>query len=202
MQALARLNLRRAAQASPSGGGSGGSAVGGAGDSRAGCAGAPPRPVLLVGYAMKPSREAALAGQGLLQLVPRRLRGGPAVAFVPLDLGRPLGEQPPIGVLLHKGSDELVAGAAGRGGAPAWSDALLRLQRELAQRPDVAVVDPFECTAKVRRRGSSRRVLRVAGMREAWTGGVAIGYCANAPAPAHSLALGSGSGPCARAVQA
>ncbi|GBF98687.1 hypothetical protein Rsub_11401 [Raphidocelis subcapitata] len=139
IQALAQLNLRRAARASAHVGGSSG----------ADGAAATPRTFLLVGYAMKPSREAALAGQGLLPLLPRRPRAGPAVAFVPLDLGRPLGEQPPLDVLLHKGSDELVAGAGGRGGAPAWSEALLRLQRELAQRPQVAVVDPFECTAKV-----------------------------------------------------
>ena len=138
-------------------------------------AAAGPAHVVVVGYAMKASREQQLAEQGLLPLVPqpapaqRRLSsrksgsgggadggagcsgtgmdGGVSVMFMPLDLRRPLAEQGHVDVVLHKASDELVA--AGGGAVPQWSTAMEALQCELRHMPHVCVVDPFEATAKV-----------------------------------------------------
>jgi len=131
---------------------------------------------------MKPSREQQLSSQGLLPLLPQPAGRRARVAFVPLDLARPLTGQGRIDVLLHKASDELVeapgdgladgSGGSGEGAvgggddgsgvddaqapnasgsrAPAWSPALQRLQQQLRRRPEICVVDPFECTAKAR----------------------------------------------------
>lgn len=140
------------------------------GDDDAGGAG-----IVVVGYAMRLSREQQLAAQRLLQLLPAPARGagGCRVCFVPLDLARPLSEQGRIDVVLHKASDELVSGPGGAGGgggssggAPRWSEAMLALQRQLAEAPGVAVVDPFESAAKV--------------------GGAAQGLCRTAMAPPYN----------------
>ncbi len=52
---------------------------------------------LLVGYTMKPSRERNLASRGLLPLSAPH-----GVCFVPVDFGRPLEQQGPFDVMLHK----------------------------------------------------------------------------------------------------
>jgi len=52
---------------------------------------------LLVGYTMKPSRERNLASRGLLPLTAPH-----GVCFVPVDFGRPLEQQGPFDVMLHK----------------------------------------------------------------------------------------------------
>jgi hypothetical protein len=171
MQALVQLGLARARAAGAA-------------------AGAP----IVVGYAMKPSREQQLADQGLLPLVPQPAeactrgegaKGGPGagagchssrgvaqlVVFMPLDLGRPLGEQGHVDAVLHKASDELVSagggggggdggggqdggggggdGSSGGGGVPRWSPAMEALKQQLAAAPRVCVVDPFDAAAKV-----------------------------------------------------
>jgi hypothetical protein len=129
---------------------------------------------LVVGYAMRASREAALAAQGLLPLLPAPVPGSSrnrTLAFAPLDLSAPLGPQlARVDAVLHKASDELVApsgnssggGSSGGGGsvggetssssarAPVWSPAIAALRGELARAPRVAVVDAFEATARVR----------------------------------------------------
>ena len=112
-------------------------------------------PLIVVGYAMKATRERQLAEQGLLPLLPSAAGGGGGggarVAFMPLDLSRPLAAQGRVDAVLHKASDELVA--VGGGGAaaagPAWSQPLAALQAELALRRRVCVVDPFEAAARV-----------------------------------------------------
>ncbi|KAJ9505793.1 hypothetical protein QJQ45_028064 [Haematococcus lacustris] len=82
--------------------------------------------------------SALAAPSGLLSLLPRH-----GLVFAPLDLEQPLHLMP---VLLHKASDELQPGATG---APVFSPRLLRLRAWLEQHPEVVVVDPFDCTAKV-----------------------------------------------------
>ncbi len=52
---------------------------------------------VLVGYTMKPSRERNLASRGLLPLTAPH-----GVCFVPVDFARPLDQQGPFDVLLHK----------------------------------------------------------------------------------------------------
>ena len=52
---------------------------------------------LLVGYTMKPSRERNLASRGLLPLSAPH-----GVCFVPVDFARPLEQQGPFDVMLHK----------------------------------------------------------------------------------------------------
>eukprot|EP00798_Chlamydomonas_sp_ICE-L_P002437 gene2437-8761_t len=59
--------------------------------------------IILVGYAMKASREKELGKHSILSLVPKD-----GVCFVPVDLSRPLEEQLPLDAILHKASDELV----------------------------------------------------------------------------------------------
>jgi hypothetical protein len=120
--------------------------------------------VLVVGYVMKASREEQLASAGLLPLLP----GDDGLCFMPFDVGQltandtatatattqpQQGQQQQQGqcqidVLLHKGSDELVAGP---GGGVGWSGRLLALQQWLQQEQQrhICVVDPFENTAKV-----------------------------------------------------
>ncbi|PNW85347.1 hypothetical protein CHLRE_03g182100v5 [Chlamydomonas reinhardtii] len=61
--------------------------------------------LVVVGYAMKASREADLAKEGLLNLVPQD-----GVVFAPLDLSQPLESQLPFHCILHKASDELEYG--------------------------------------------------------------------------------------------
>ncbi|KAG2442579.1 hypothetical protein HXX76_002664 [Chlamydomonas incerta] len=61
--------------------------------------------LVVVGYAMKASREADLAKEGLLNLVPQD-----GVVFAPLDLSQPLEAQLPFHCVLHKASDELEYG--------------------------------------------------------------------------------------------
>ena len=52
---------------------------------------------LLVGYTMKPSRERNLASRGLLPLTAPH-----GVCFVPVDFARPLEQQGPFDIMLHK----------------------------------------------------------------------------------------------------
>lgn len=151
------------------------------------------QPLLVVGYVMKASREEALASAHMLHLLPQE-----GMCFMPVDLDT-LQQQPyeqqhpdqdlqqhqqqqqspavPFDILLHKGSDELIAlpsssnssdtataAAADSGAAAAavdggcsgpgavgvcWSPRLVALQSWLAAHPQVCVVDPFEHTAKV-----------------------------------------------------
>ncbi|KAL6765936.1 hypothetical protein V8C86DRAFT_2452088 [Haematococcus lacustris] len=85
--------------------------------------------------------SALAAPRGLLSLLPRH-----GLVFAPLDLEQPPHLMPVCQVLLHKASDELQPGATG---APVFSPRLLRLRAWLEQHPEVVVVDPFDCTAKV-----------------------------------------------------
>lgn len=136
------------------------------------------QPLLVVGYVMKASREEALASTHMLHLLPQE-----GMSFMPVDLDtlqQPHEQQHPdqdlqqqqrdvpFDILLHKGSDELIAlptasnssdttaaaavdgGCSGPGAVGVcWSPRLVALQSWLAAHPQVCVVDPFEHTAKV-----------------------------------------------------
>lgn len=101
-----------------------------------------PPPVLVVAYVMRPSREEQLSAAGLLHLLPQD-----GLCFMPFDITRLHEEQGHVDILLHKGSDELVATADG---AVVWSDRLLQLQKWLKDQPRICVVDSFDNTKKVR----------------------------------------------------
>lgn len=88
---------------------------------------------------MKASREQQLAA--LLQ--PAEMGG---VTLKRLDLTQPLEDQQPFHALLHKASDEL---EYDEDGVPRFSARIKGLQAYLATHPDIAVIDPFECTIKV-----------------------------------------------------
>ncbi|KAG2448349.1 hypothetical protein HYH02_006931 [Chlamydomonas schloesseri] len=144
-----------------------------------GSAAAPERSSLVVvGYAMKASREADLAKEGLLNLVPQD-----GVVFAPLDLSQALAAQLPFHCILHKASDELEYGpppspppppaAAPRAGdaadGPSAAETSLLVPRfgprvramaEFVSRQGgrVSLVDPLEATAKVINRTELARV--------------------------------------------
>ncbi|KAI8475821.1 MAG: hypothetical protein J3K34DRAFT_456019 [Monoraphidium minutum] len=172
MQALVQLNRRRAPRGpspqqqqkpgqeepSSSSGSAAAEATHRAAAGAAGGGGGEP-PLVVVGYAMKASREQQLADQGLLPLLPQPTSaaaaaldggggGGALVCFMPLDVSRPLDKQGAFDALLHKASDELVAGPGG-GGPPAWSGAMVELRRQAEAARGLAVVDPFDAAAKV-----------------------------------------------------
>lgn len=98
-------------------------------------------PLLVVGYVMKASREEQLSSAGLLHLLPQD-----NMCFMPFDVTRLHEDQGHIDLLLHKGSDDLVATADG---GVVWSDRLLKLQQWLGEQQHICVVDPFPNTRKV-----------------------------------------------------
>jgi Inositol 1,3,4-trisphosphate 5/6-kinase pre-ATP-grasp domain len=100
-------------------------------------------PLLVVGYVMRPSRETALAAQGLLHLLPVR-----GLCYMPWEPDLDPEDQGHVDILLHKASDELVQGPPG--GPPTWSPRMDRMLAWLATVPHVAVVDPLHAAAKAR----------------------------------------------------
>jgi len=114
------------------------SAAGGAGGQPAAAGAAA---AILVGFAMKASREQQLRESGLLA-------DGDGVSFVRLDLAAPLAPQlAPLHVLLHKASDEL---EYGEDGAPRLSARMAALKAAVAARsPRLCVVDGFDAAAAV-----------------------------------------------------
>ncbi|GLC44431.1 hypothetical protein PLESTB_000470400 [Pleodorina starrii] len=147
--ALAHANLRRATAAAGSGLGL-----------------APP--LVVVGTAMKPSRERDLAREGLLNLVPMD-----GVVFAPLDLAHPLESQLPFHAVLHKASDELElgpgagaeadprgggGGGGGGGGVPRFGPRVRALADFAGAHPEISLVDPLEAAGKVINRTELARV--------------------------------------------
>ncbi|GIL42891.1 hypothetical protein Vafri_730 [Volvox africanus] len=102
---------------------------------------APASPVVVVGTAMKASRERDLAREGLLNLVPQD-----GVVFAPLDLSLPLDQQLPFHAILHKASDEL---EYGEDGTPRFGPRVRSLGDFTLRHPEISLVDPLEAAAKV-----------------------------------------------------
>ncbi|GIL73084.1 hypothetical protein Vretimale_4701 [Volvox reticuliferus] len=111
---------------------------------------APASPLVVVGTAMKASRERDLAREGLLNLVPQD-----GVVFGPLDLSLPLDQQLPFHAILHKASDEL---EYGEDGTPQFGPRVRSLADFTLRHPGISLVDPLEAAAKVINRTELARV--------------------------------------------
>ncbi|GLI69055.1 hypothetical protein VaNZ11_013597, partial [Volvox africanus] len=152
--ALAHANLKRApveargrelmgeAAAANGGGGGQDAAASAAGSSLPPfMASVPASQVVVVGTAMKASRERDLAREGLLNLVPQD-----GVVFAPLDLSLPLDQQLPFHAILHKASDEL---EYGEDGTPRFGPRVRSLGDFTLRHPEISLVDPLDAASKV-----------------------------------------------------
>ncbi len=97
-----------------------------------------------VGYALAPARAAALAAAGALPLLP-----ADGVAFLPLDLDRPLEEQPTFDVFLWKASDFLEARPGSGAPPPLRAAAAAALAALPAAAPGALVVDALPALERV-----------------------------------------------------
>lgn len=110
---------------------------------------------LLVGYVMKHSRQLALEKAGMLPLLPTE-----GLCFAPLVLSRPLADQAPCRLLLHKLTDSLQPSSSGAGGSSAGSSGEVAQLSPEAQRflqqaaqaeaaTGVRLVDPMPAVQRV-----------------------------------------------------
>lgn len=97
---------------------------------------------LRVGYLMKPEREVTLQRHGLLSLLPVD-----GVCFLPLDIHRPLQQQAPVDMVLHKLTDFLTP-TEGSGEPPSFLPKAEGLLKS-AQKQGLCIVDALPSIATV-----------------------------------------------------
>lgn len=116
--------------------------------------------LLIVGHVMKWSREKDFLKRRALPAVPTTN----GLSFVALQTEKPMEPQlAGMDVVLHKATDEIVSVAKIQASTPAdriqYSDGIQKLQRYLAEHPDLCVVDPISRLNPLLDRALTRELL-------------------------------------------